>query len=71
MQQQTLQPRRSPFIVNYSAQNITSLSFILRRINALCEKYKTLAGEAKEAFLDEYNQHIKRKHDAQQSKAND
>ena len=37
----------------------------------ICEKYKTLVGEAKEAFLEEYNQHIKRKHDAQQSKAND
>ena len=34
------------------------LSFILRRINALCEKYKTLVGEAKEVFLDKYNQHI-------------
>ena len=37
----------------------------------ICEKYKTLVGEAKEAFLEEYNQHIKPKHDAQQSKAND
>ena len=30
-----------------------------------------MVGEAKEGFSDEYNQHIKRKHDAQQSKRND
>ena len=36
-----------------------------------CAKYKTLVGEEKEAFEQEYEQHIARKNDAQQSKAND
>ena len=34
-------------------------------------KYNTLAGEEKDSFNQEYKQHIARKNDAQQSKAND